>query len=400
MKQKIKDRPRVTDMIKNKDGAISVVQNQFKRVGKQLQPPNIKTYSRQKKIFMIAAGILLVAIIANIGIAKYLNSKKATQAVVISDDKIANLSKLASDANAALLYGDEAQATRILSDLQNQLNGLGNVDGAQKPKIDDIRNQANTLNNKLTKTGEASVETLGTLSNSEHLIVLPTYFATETSRTIVSYNRSTKSVADNILKTSEPITLSGFNKGSQSVLYNGSELLLWDTKTSIIGGAFSDTVPNKDNARGLTVYNGKAYILDRGSKKVMKYTVGDTAISSPSASLSNVDEIANASDMTIDGNIYISANGTILKYNSGTKADFNLGVGTLSVNTKIYTDNGVTNLYVLDPGNKRILILNKTGAVVQTLTSNQFNDLKDFTVDEKGKAIYVLNNNQLLKVSF
>lgn len=400
VKDKIKQRPKVSDMIKSKDGALSVVQSQFKRVGKQLQPQTIKTYSRQKKIFMIAAAVLLIAVIANIGIAKYLSGRNATKAVVISEDKIASLDKLASDANAALLYGDEDQANRILSDLQNQLNGLGNIDESQKSKIDDIRNQATTLSNKLNKTGEANVESLGTLSNGDHLIVLPTYLATEASRTVVSYNLSSKSVSDNSLKTSEPITLSSFNKGNQSVIFNGSELLLWNFSTGVIGGAFSDSVPNKDNARGLTVYNGKAYILDRGGKKVMKYSVSDTAISAPTASISSVDEIANASDMTIDGNIYIAASGTILKYNSGAKAEFTLGSSALSDNTKLYTENGFTDLYVLDPGNKRILILSKTGAVVQTLTSSQFNDLKDFYVDEKNKIIYVLNNNQLLKVSF
>lgn len=400
MKQKIKDRPRVSDMVKNKEGALSVVQSQFKRVGKQLQPQTIKTYSRQKKIFMIAAGVLLIAIIANIGIASYVSNKNETKAEILSEDRIAGLSKLASDADAALLYGDEAQANRILSDLQNQLNSLGEIDESQKSKIEEIRAQANKLNNKLNKAGEANVESLGTLSNGEHLISIPAYLATETGRSIVSYNRSSKSISDGALKTSEPITLSSFNKGNQSIIFNGSELLLWNFSSGIIGGAFSDSVPNRDNARGLTAYNGRAYILDRGGKKVMRYTVSDTAISAPTASLSNISEIANASDMTIDGNIYIASGGTILKYNSGAKQEFNLGVSSLSDNTKIYTQSEFTNLYVLDPGNKRILILDKTGVVVQTLTSGQFNDLKDFSVDEAGKTIYVLNNNQLLKVSF
>ena len=104
--------------------------------------------------------------------------------------------------------------------------------------------------------------------------------------------------------------------------------------------------------------------------------------------------------MAIDGSIYFVSNGTIFKYNSGAKQDFNLGVSALSDNTKIYTENGMTNLYVLDPGNRRILILDKTGSVIQTLTSGQFNDLKDFSVDEKNKSIFVLNNNQLLRVNF
>lgn len=398
IKEKIKQRPNFANLTKSKGGALSVVQSQFKKVGKQLGPESIKGYSRQKKIFLIAAGVLLVAIIANIGIAKYLSSRE--KIVVLANDKIASFEKLNSDANAALLYGDEAQASRIIEDLLNQLNGLGEISDEQKAKIDEIRTAATTLQNKLTKTGEAGVETLGTLSNGDHLIVLPNFFATETGRTVVSYNRTSKSIADNTLKTSEPITLSSFNKGEDTVIFNGSELLIWDTKTGVIGGAISDSVPSKNNARGLTVYNGKAYIIDRSSKKVMKYSVSDSAITTPTASLSDISELSSASDMAIDGSIYFVSSGTIFKYNSGAKQDFNLGVSALSDNTKIYTENGMTNLYVLDPGNRRILILDKTGAVVQTLTSGQFNDLKDFYVDEKNKSIFVLNNNQLLKVSF
>jgi hypothetical protein len=397
VKEKIKSRPNLKDLIKRQDGALQVVQSQFKKVGKNFQPETIKGYSKQKKIFMIAAGILLVAVIANVGIAKYFSSKPKT--VEISADKITAMEKLISDANSSLLYGDESQAKRMLSDLQSQLNGLGKYPDSQKDKIQSIRDQADQLDKKLNNVGEAKVETLGTLSNSDNLIVTPQYFATESNRTIISYNRSTKEVKDDALHVSELISMSGYNKGTQVVTYNGNELQLWDYKNGIIGGSFSDQVPNNDNARGLTVYNGKAYIVDRGGKKVVKYTVGDSAISAPTTSFT-ADELGNASDIAIDSNIYIATGGTILKYNAGKKVDFNIGVTNLPDNTKLYTENGFTNLYVLDPAGKRIVVLGKDGKVVQTLTSGQFNDLKDFYVDEKGKAVYVLNNNQLLKVSF
>lgn len=398
VKEKFKQRPRIGDMIKKKDGALQVVQSQFKRAATQVQPQTIKGYSKQKKIFMIAAAILLVAVITNVAIAKYFSGKAKT--VTIANDAITAMEKLASDANAALLYGDEAQASNLLSELESKLNGLGEVKEDQKEKIDSIRASATTLRNKLNNVAEAEVENLGTLSNGGHLIVVPGYLATETGRTIVSYVRASQNISDSALKTSEPITLSGYNKDTQAVIFNGTELLLWDFKTGIIGGAFSTSVPNADSARSLVVYNGKAYLLDRAGRKIMKYTVGDSAISSPTASLENIDELANASDITIDGSIYIATNGTILKYNSGVKEEFNLGVSNLPDNTKIYTENGFVNLYVLDPAGRRIVVLSKEGAVVQTLTSSQFNDLKDFYVDEKSKTIYVLNNNQLLKVSF
>jgi hypothetical protein len=398
VKEKIKQRPRIGEMLSKRNGALQVVQSQFKRVSNGVQPETIKNYSKQKKFFMIAAAILLIAVITNVAIAKYFNSKPKT--VEIAADKITTMEKLASDANAAILYGDENQAKRLLADLDSQLNGLTDIPADQQGKIDSIRAQSTALNNKLNNVAEAKVENLGTLSNSGHLIALPNFLATESGRTIVSYNLSSKAISDSALKTSEPITLSDFAKGDQAVIYNGNELFLWNFKTGIVGSAFSDSVPNADSARGLVVYNNKAYIIDRGSKKVMKYSVGDSAISTPTAAIENIDEIANASDLAIDGNIYIAANGTILKFNSGKKQDFTVGVADLPDNTQLYTENGFTNLYVLDPAGKRIVVLNKNGAVVQTLTNSAFNDLKDFTVDEKGKAIYVLNNNQLLKVSF
>ena len=397
LKQKIKSRPKLADVVNKRDGALQVVQSQFKKVGKSLQPETIKGYSKQKKIFMIAAAILLVAVIANIGVAKYLGSK--TKTVTLANDKIASLEKLLTDADSALLYKDESQAERLLTDLENQLSSLGEIDKEQQGKIDEIKTKATALRNKLSGVEEAKVETLGTLSNSNNLIALPTYFATESGRTVTSFNRSTKSISNDTLRSSESIVLSAFVKDNQAVIFNGDELQLWDFKTGIVGGSFSDNVTSAENARGLTVYNNKAYLLDRAGKKVMKYTVGDSSFSQPTASLENVSEISKASDMAIDGNIYIAGNGTIVKYNSGTKQEFNLGLSNLPDNTKLYTENSFTNLYVLDPAGKRVVVLSKDGAVVRTLNSSRFNDLKDFYVDEKGKAVYVLNNNQLLKVS-
>ncbi len=398
MKDKMKQRPKFGEMLKRRDGALQVVQSQFKKVSSQVQPQAIKGYSKQKKFFMIAAAILLVAVITNVAIAKYFNSKPKIEAV--AEDTLGNMEKKLADANASLLYGDEANANSLLGEVQSFLNGLGEIPETQKERIESIRSQAKTLDNKLNNVAEAGIENLGTLSNADNLIILPSYLATETGRTVVSFNRSSGSVSDSALKTSEPITLSGFVKGDQAVIFNGSELMLWNSKTGIIGSGFSDSVPNSENARGLTVYNNKVYILDRSSNKVMKYSIGESSVSTPTASLENIDNISSASDMAIDGNIYIAAAGTILKYNSGAKQDFTIGVNNLSDRTKIYTENAYTNLYVLDPGNNRIVILTKEGAVVQTLTNSAFNDLKDFYVDEKGKTIYVLNNNQLLKIKF
>src|SRR4029079_1780581 len=117
----------------------------------------------------------------------------------------------------------------------------------------------------------AHITTLGALSNANSLITLPNYLATETKRTIVSYNRTTKSVQDNVLHTSEPIVASVLTKAPQAVIYNGKELLLWNFQTGLIGGAFADSMPDSDHMKGLVLYptNNRVYVLDTGASRVM-----------------------------------------------------------------------------------------------------------------------------------
>ncbi len=398
MRQKIKNRPSLSDIVSNRSGSIGMVQNQFKRVTKQFQPATIRSLSRTKKLFLISAAILLVALIANIVIARYYQTQKNKNATTVAS--ISSLEKLANDANAALLYGDESQAITLLSDLQKQLEALTNVPTDQVEAVDKVRAQAQELQNKVGKVTPASPTNLGTLGNADHLISLPNYLATETNRTVVGYNRTSKSIQDNVLRTSEPILRSTFLKNNTAVIYNGSELLVWNFQNGVIGGAFSDQVPKLADMGGMRLYptNNRVYIIDRANRQVISFAATETAFSKPTVSISAVPELASASDLAIDGSIYIATGGTILKFNSGARQEFTPGVTSLSDTTKLYTQPDFTNLYVLDKGNKRVVILSKSGSLVKTITSDQFNDLKDFSVDEKGKTIYILNNTSLLSI--
>jgi hypothetical protein len=143
--------------------------------------------------------------------------------------------------------------------------------------------------------------------------------------------------------------------------------------------------------------NNKVYILDKSKGEVRNFAPTNRTFTAGSVSASD-SQFKGGSDLAIDGNIYVAANSTILKYNSGKKVDFNLGVSGLSDSAKLFTQNDFTNLYILDNGNKRLIIVNKTGALVRTITSDQFTELKDFAVDEKGKAVYILNGSELLQV--
>jgi len=383
--------------------SVGLMTERFQRARNQLRPETFRRFTWQKKFFFVCALIFLAVLIINIVVSqRYKNSANSAQAF---QTQLTEMKKLADDANASFLYNDLDKARFLTSQLADELSKFQN-DKAHQGDLSDVRKQLTELQIKLDKRTTVSPTSVATLSQSENLIVLPSLLATETNRTIVSYNRSTGKVQDNFLKSSESIVAAPAFKDSLAVVYNGSELFAWDPTTGILSSPFKDNVPGRDQFGGLKAYpvNSKVYVIDKSAKKITNFTVAPQGITKPTLSVEN-EQLANATDLAIDGNIFVAlSDGKILKFQSGKQLDFELQLtSALSNHIKLYTQSDFTYLYVLDRDNRQILVLKKSGddagALVATYISDQFTNLKDFAVDEKNKIIFVLNDTNLLKFS-
>jgi hypothetical protein len=379
--------------------SLNVVQSRLKKTASSFQPSQISNFSRQKKFFLISAAILLIALVANIMIAR-MNSTKQTQ-VADASDKLNKIEQLLNDSSAALVYGDEAQA----QDLYNQARELFNqlpaeiTDEAQKSKLASLNTQASELDKKINKVESADVESLGTLSIGNSLISLDDYVGTENDRTVIAYRKSTGKITDNTFQVTESIVDSIALQNNLAAIYNGDALYIWDVEGDIITGKYTDGVPDRDDFGGIKTYstNNKVYFIDKSSGQVKSLSTSGRGFNGLGTAV-NDDAVKSASDLAIDGNIYIASGGTILKFNSGDKQDFSPAVSGLSNSTKLYTQTDFQRLYILDSGNKKLSILNKDGSLFKNITSDKFTDPKDFSVDEKNNIIYILNGTELLKV--
>lgn len=381
--------------------SVSVVQGRLRKTVQNFQPSQISTFSRQKKFFLISAAILLIALIANVVIVRM--NKTQEEQVKVAGEQLTQLEQLLNDSNAAVLYGDEGQAADLLVKAKEIITKLPAEfpEEGQAQKASDFRKQFDELDRKLNKIASADVTSLGSLGNGQHLINLQDYLATETNRSIVSYNKSSGTIADNALKSSESILDSIALNNNLATIYNGSELFIWDIAGDIVTGRFSDGVPSINNFGGIKTYstNNKVYLIDKSSGQVKSYATTGRSFGSPTVSITD-DVIKKAADLAIDGNIYILSGGTIHKFNSGAKQSFSPAITDFSDAGKLYTQVNYQYIYVLDPGKNRIVILNKEGGMVQTLTSDQFTDLRDFAIDESARTVFVLNGSELLKVKF
>lgn len=386
-----------TVLIKNRD-LVGAIGNQAKS---NFTMEKFNKLSRQKKFFFISAVILAVALTANVILAQRYRSQQGQTANVQSI--LSHTQRLLDDSNAALLYGDENQSRSLLAEAKSQLENLAGVPKKQQGDVDNLSRQVNELEQKLEKKTEKIAEIIATLSVADRLIDLPRYIATQTGESIVSFDRSSNKVEDNILISSQSFIASQFVKGNQAVIYNGERLFLWNFANSTSGSGFSTQVPKQNDWAGLNFYTGnnRLYLIDKAKQQVINFTVTDREITRPAVSFTSP-ELSQALDIAVDGNIYILTPSTILKFQAGKSIPFNfpsLSTG-LSGTGRLFTNANTRNIYILDSGNKRIIITDKNGQLVQIITSPQMTNPKDFIVDEANNMILVLNDTSLIKMSY
>jgi hypothetical protein len=191
----------------------------------------------------------------------------------------------------------------------------------------------------------------------------------------------------------------GFSQDASTIYYITDKAVVAVTKTD---GKKSNLLTN-DNAWtkpvGLAPYQGNVYVLDQKAG-VIKYTKAADEFGK-SNYFKSAQDMSKAVALAIDSSIWIlSSDGSIKKYTRGEPDAFTIkGLKTpLKSPTKIYTDPDITNVYVLDNGNSRIVKLSVDGAFQAEYVAPSIKQAKDFEVLEKDKILRFLSNGKIYEL--
>ena len=105
--------------------------------------------------------------------------------------------------------------------------------------------------------------------------------------------------------------------------------------------------------------------------------------------------------IAIDNNVYVLfSDGVVAKYFKGKAEDFSLkGLDKpLSNPTRIYANPDFDNIYILDKGNSRVVVFDKTGSFKAEYLSGVVKNANDFEVLESDKKIFILNDNKVFQI--
>ncbi len=153
-----------------------------------------------------------------------------------------------------------------------------------------------------------------------------------------------------------------------------------------------------DKSRGFAAYGGNFYLLD--GKTVLKFTPATSGYGRNTYVQGDV-VLANAVSIAVDGSVFVlSADGSILKFTKGIADPFSItGLQKPLVNPKqLFTNTNTDNLYIVDQGNNRIVVLQKNGTFVTSYTADILKNAVQIDVHEKEKKIYVLSGDKVWEI--
>jgi len=366
---------------------------------------------RPKKYLFMAIAVVLILFLGNIALATWRKNHQAVQESQTTT--AAAIEQKLSEAESALIYNNENGAVVLITEIETLLASLDK----NSPDRASLENRLLSLKNKVSKDVRVDNPTVLTEFGSvpTNLIRSPNGF--------LGYNKNSGRLAfyDFRAGSTKPV-LQNQNTGNLSFgVFLGSNagytFLHKDgkfVKLDIDGESLADLnagtnadVSLADLARGRALAvlgensNARLYALDHKTQQIWRMNVNDSGIATPDRWLKTTADFTEARDLAIDGSVYVLYADHLEKYFNGTRQNFQ--ISAISPPAKnlvsIFTAPDLQSLYLADPDNKRIIILNKQGQLEKQLISEKLHELSDLFVDEKAGLLYALSGSELLQIN-
>ncbi len=357
-----------------------------------------KALEKQKKIALLGLAITLLLFIQGLVFVLQNKSEKDNDEDYIK--AINSVEVGLTEVKALLIYEDEQGAEDMLLAIQDIINNIEANNAIQKEEIELLKDSLRRQINEVRHINE--VDSPLELFDLSSTLINPKQIVQKDGDFYVLDENKLYSLKDNLVNElidfPQGITLASWPQKDKLILSNLNNYSIFDINTkSIESFPFNKTTGNT-TIKDTVIYSNNLYVLDNINNQIFKYPEQGESFGSGLPWLQEERDLSQASSFTIDGNIYIINNGgEIEKYGKGLKENFSYHKPRPLINNNsiIKTFKNSLYLYIIDPDNNRIIILDKEGNIKDQFTSNKFNNLIDLAIDEEEKNIYLLNNNHL-----
>jgi hypothetical protein len=359
---------------------------------------------------LLSTSLILIILFAG---SVMLLSQKKTHEINLNrySEILSEANQKEDQAEAAMIYQDEAKAREMLKESQELLGQISESDYLQE----EVKELKAKIQEQLKKFSEPKI--VYDFKNLKPEIEIKGLL--NLNNILFSYNPANNKIYKYDLSENVGLAVEADSNGlgrlqKGTALTNSRLAFYTDAPGIAVFNPDKDELKKVDtplaqeisleNLKDISSYGANIYFLDAGNNQIWKHSpiLSGFSKAKPWIKPNEESDFSNAVSLAIDGTIYIfKQDGTVLKYLSGYKKDeFALSELTQPVDqpTKIYTLPGYANLYILEPKNKRVLIFDKQGKIITQYFSEKFNDLKDLAILEKEKKIYLLNGTEIVEI--
>lgn len=160
---------------------------------------------------------------------------------------------------------------------------------------------------------------------------------------------------------------------------------------------------SNQNGTLIDAYDRFVYIVNPEKRNIYRYSQTDGEYSEPigwmkSATGLQYEEIRS---IAVDGDVWLTtSDGQLKKFASGREEQFSIrGLDTqFESDIYVYTHADLTQLYILDPQNSRVVILEKNGDFVKEIKSVSLGAASNLAVSEELQTIFVVGGSIIYQI--
>lgn len=397
-------------LISNYNGSRKILIEQYRSSIKRMIE-RITSLGMFGKIMLLA---LITGIVVLTGSVMYMKAKQ--KEIIVEKTyqaEIVRVNEKQKEVESYLLYGENTKALESLRDAESLLNSLTHETPEKQAHADNIKTELAKLLIRIQKITTITPEKIADIKDTlveakpdSLVLVGDKLIATGiTDSSLYFISTLTKTVETKKAETARQLTQGYTAKdNSQVVFISGSNTIVaYDTASDSI---ISKTIgyPNQSVVlKDIALYNGRLYALDSGNGSLYRhnptqigYDNGVTWVQAPHTQ----NALKNGVAFGIDGDIFVATSqGEIIKFTAGEEKPFEIsGLDPiLESPTLIETNSEFSNLYILEPSKKRIIVLDKEGNFKKQFTSDQWNNPTGLTISADEKEAYVLDGTAVFK---
>lgn len=360
--------------------------------------------SKKKQRILLALGITVTCLVIGFFVRQH-QLFKAEQAVWNAAYDEAN--RLRTDVETSSIFNEDrartalAQADRIITQLDEKTTDRKNAKQTLVNSLTELRNKLKREITVQPKSIFALADDAPTNSLAGLVQVGSVLFtADNAAKTILVINLATNETTR--ISFPEGITRLTQAAGSNQHAYFTTETRELVSVNTNKAERVRWVGTHVTSSQAITIYNRRLYSLDPTHQAIWKYAPQEGGFGGETPYLTMPESrLAQATDLAIDASIYVpTEHGSILRFLLGvTDRWSNSQIDPpLETTNDIWTTPHTDRIFVSDPTNKRIVIFQKDGRLLEQLKSDALTEPRSLTSDDQGKKVYTLNGNRILLI--